>query len=88
MGSNIKITAVFSEAPDSVNITIEDPAANDQVDQVSMTQETGANRVWTYTYQSEETDDCGNYEVYIRATKGDYTSFEVGSFVLADADDD
>lgn len=88
LGSTIRIEAIFNTAPDSVTITIEDPTASDTVDRVAMIQETGANRVWTYTFQSSESDNSGTYEIYIRATKGSNTSFEIGKFELADADDD
>lgn len=88
LGSTIKITAVFNEAPDSVNITIEDSAGIDKVDRISMTQVSEANKVWEYTYQSNENDNDGDYEFYIRATKGSNTSLETGKFTLFDADDD
>lgn len=88
LGSTIKIEAIFDNAPDSVTITIEDPKGTDIVNEVAMTVETGADRVWTYIFQSSESDDDGKYEVYIRATRSGNISFEVGSFELSDADDD
>lgn len=88
LGGNIKITAIFNTAPTSVTITIEDPTGTDVVNDVNMTQESGANRVWTYTYQSAQADQEGDYEVYIKAVLGSNTSFETLKFNLDDADDD
>jgi len=88
LGSTIKITVIFNTAPTSVNITIEDSSGIDQVDRVTMTQETGSIPVYTYTYQSAETDNEGTYEVIIRGVSGANTSLDVYKFELADADDD
>lgn len=88
-GGNIKITCLFNIAPDSVNITIEDPNGYDQVDEVAMTAVASTdNRVWEYTYQSLETHTYGIYDIFIRAINGDNISFQYLSMELLDGDDD
>jgi len=88
LGSVIKITVVFDVAPDSVNITIEDSGGTDQVDQVAMTVDDNSSKVYTYTYQSSETDLEGKYEVFIRGVSGSNTSLAYTTFNLTDREDD
>lgn len=87
IGSNVKITSLFNIGADAVTITVQDPAGFNQVDEVEMTEISDSEkRLWSYTYQGEETDWYGIYHVFIRATSGDYTSFQGETFELIDGD--
>lgn len=88
LGGAVKIQVIYDTVPDSVNITIEDSVGVDKVDQVAMTQVSGANKVWEYTYQSNESDYDGIYGIYIRATKDSNVSFYADTFEIVDIDDD
>jgi len=83
LGTAIKITSILSEPnPDSILITIDDPADVEKVSSASMTE--SADKVHTYTWQSATTDLSGCYVVTIKVTKGVYTSVQQFLFEMTE----
>ena len=81
LGTAIKLTAIVSDnIPTGVTIKIEDPGDLVEVDSVAMTKD--SDYVYTYIYQSLETDSEGEYTVTIKASYGGYTSLAKSSFSL------
>jgi len=81
LGTAIKITTILSVSnPTSVKITIEDSSDAVKADAVSMTGDTP--NVFSYIYQSAETDSEGEYEATIKATYGPYTAISKQTFIL------
>jgi hypothetical protein len=83
LGTAIKITTVLSlNSPSAVNITIKDNGGVIKANAVSMTSETL--NIYSYIYQSAESDDDGKYEITIKATYGAYTALSKDFFELID----
>lgn len=83
LGSAVKITSVLStESPNTVTITIDDPSTIEKVALAVMTRE--GPKVYSYVYQSAETDVAGVYIATIRATYGSFTVISQEEFTLAD----
>ena len=84
LGTAVKVTCVLDTTPDSVVITIEDPAGTDKVDEAAMTEET--DKVFYYIWQTADTSsyEVGTYDAIIKATSGVYTSVARQTFELID----
>lgn len=76
LGTAVVITFILDDTDtlDTCKITIWDSCDSKQVNSANMTK--SANKVYTYTYQSDEDDEEGKYTVQIDATSGSYTTRE------------
>jgi len=85
IGTAVKITTVLSlPNPTSVSITIKDSSNQTMANAQAMTPDT--TEVYSYIYQSNTTDNDGEYLVIIDAVFGGYTSRAVTKFTLVDND--
>lgn len=80
VGTVVKITSTFSEAPDSAAVTVVDPAGTTKVDAAAMTSESAT--VYSYVWQSAVTDPEGMYTAIVKATSGAYYPLSEGRFEL------
>jgi hypothetical protein len=75
LGTALKVVAILDiSTADSVKISIYDYARIELVNAVSMTKD--ANRVYSYTYQSNEDGSEGTYSIIVEALSGSNTSVE------------
>ena len=81
LGTSVKITTVLDVAtPTSVKITILDPTDVTKADEVSMTK--SADYVYSYVYQSVDTDTEGIYVITIEAIANSKTAISQYYFTL------
>jgi hypothetical protein len=75
LGTSVKVVAILDiDTADNVRISIYDYASIELVNAVSMTKD--ANRVYSYTYQSNEDGSEGTYSIIVEALSGSNTSIE------------
>ena len=86
IGSSIKFTVVINvDTATSAKITIENPSGSEIIDAVNMTRE--ADRVYTYVWQSSESNTshtAGTYIVTIDIGYGGYNTREQSTFSAYD----
>ena len=76
VGTAIKFTSIISPTiPTSVTITVKDPGGTAMVTGATMTQENTG--VYTYIYQSKDTDIYGKYTAVVSAVYNGYTTVSI-----------
>jgi len=71
-GSSITITMVISKPTATCTFTIDDPSETVKVDAAAMTKQ--ADYIYTYTYQSSESNEYGPWVITLKATYDSYTA--------------
>jgi len=83
LGTAVKLTITIDvSTATSALITIDDPTEIEKISDANMTKE--ADGVYTYTYQSLNTDTAGDYVVTFEITYGGYTAVTQETFRLID----
>jgi hypothetical protein len=83
LGTAIKIISRINvPTATSAKITIDDPSSTEKVTSASMTKD--ADGIYSYIYQSIDTDEEGDYIATIKINYGAYTSVVQKTFTLID----
>jgi len=80
LGTAIKITTILNRTATSVTIAIRTPSGVLAVNEASMSSET--DEVYSYIYQSSNSNPEGEYIARITATDGSYNGVEEVTFYL------